>query len=265
MASSIIGGLLSSHSGSGTETVQVWAFDRNDAALSKLEENHGVRKASSNIQLVEHCDVIVVAVKPQVLKSVLQPLVDVFSTHQPLIVSVVAGISSATIEKWLQRELAIVRIMPNTPALIGQGASGMFANSRVTLAQRNLTTNMANAIGIGHWVANESDIDSVTALSGSGPAYFMLFIKSLIDASVEAGLEPEQAKELAVQTAVGAAELIRQSEVSIDQLINNVTSPNGTTEQALLSFQRNKLEKTVGAAFKAAKTRSEQLSIELAD
>ncbi|MFT4629571.1 MAG: pyrroline-5-carboxylate reductase [Arenicella sp.] len=265
MASSIIGGLLNNTTQTSlVEASDVWVFDKNAQATDALNEKFNINVAGSNEQLVEKCKVVVLAVKPQVLKAVLTPLAKVFSQSRPLVISVVAGIQSATIEHWLEQQLTIVRVMPNTPALIGAGASGLYANARVTSEQKALTDDLVGCIGIGRWVHSEADIDSVTALSGSGPAYFMLFIKSLIDAGTKAGLDPQTAKDLAVQTAIGAAQLIQHSEHSISTLIENVTSPAGTTEQALLSFENDKLSEIVANAFDAAKTRSQKMALELA-
>ena len=153
--------------------------------------------------------------------------------------------------------------MPNTPALIGKGAAGLFANARVSTEQKTLTTQMMQSIGVANWVKSESDIDSITALSGSGPAYFMLFIQGLIESSVKAGIDADTAKTLAVQTALGTAELINSSELDLKTLIDNVTSPNGTTEQALKSFADQDLKGSIQSAFDAARIRSEQLAKEL--
>jgi pyrroline-5-carboxylate reductase len=265
MASSIIGGLLNNTTQTSLiEASDVWVFDRNAQVTKALNKKYDINVADGNEQLVEKCKVVVLAVKPQVLKAVLTPLAKVLSRTRPLVISVVAGIQSATIEHWLEQQLAIVRVMPNTPALIGAGASGLYANARVTSEQKALTDKLVGCIGIGRWVHSEADIDSVTALSGSGPAYFMLFIKSLIDAGTKAGLDPQTAKDLAVQTAIGAAQLIQHSEHSISTLIENVTSPAGTTEQALLSFENDKLAEIVANAFDAAKTRSQKMALELA-
>lgn len=261
MASSLIGGLVASSD--GLDPKAIWVFDPNEQAVDSLIEQFGVNRAEDNQQLVEKCDAVVLAVKPQILAAVLAPISSVLSSKKPLIISVVAGITSDTIEKWVGEPISIVRVMPNTPALIGLGASGLFANQNTSTTQKEFSNTLVNAVGMGEWVTEESHIDSVTALSGSGPAYFMLFIKSLIDAGISNGLDPEGAKRLAVQTAIGAAELIKQSDQGIQQLIDNVTSPKGTTEQALFSFHDNELPRVVAEAFLAAKTRSEQMADEL--
>jgi len=260
MATSLIGGLIEN----GTLMPdQVLVFEPNADKATTLNDQFGVRIAKTNSELIASCDAVVIAVKPQVLESVLTPLGSDFKAKQPLIISIVAGITVKSIEKWLGAQFAVIRVMPNTPALVGEGASGLFGNSRVSDQQRELATQLLNAVGYCAWVSSEVDIDSVTALSGSGPAYFMLFIKSLIEAGVNAGLDNQTAEKLALKTASGAAALIESSELDLQTLIDNVTSPGGTTEQALKAFEKSDLPAIVANAFNAAKNRSEELANEL--
>lgn len=260
MASSLIGGLVA---GSNNASKNIWVFDPSAEKARELVEQFGINAARDNADLIANVDIVVIAVKPQVLQQVLEPLQNDFAKKTPLVVSVVAGITAASIQRWLAIELPIVRVMPNTPALIGMGACGLYANQRVNDDQKIATQHICNAVGISAWVESENDIDSVTALSGSGPAYFMLFIQGLIEAAEAAGLSSETAKALAVQTAVGAAQLVSSSELPLQTLIDNVTSPNGTTEQALKSFDDNGLKSLVAQAFNAAQTRSKELAEEL--
>ena len=260
MASSLIGELIN---GGVINANQICVFEPSAEKANELNSKFGIQIAQSNEQLIKQSSVVVIAVKPQVLKDVLSPLASTFKEQSPLIVSIVAGITANSIEQWLQGEYAIVRVMPNTPALVGQGASGLYANENVNDEQRKVSTQLMNAVGSCAWVANETDIDSITALSGSGPAYFMLFIQSLIDSAINSGLEPCAAKKLAVKTASGAAALIDSSDLPLQTLIDNVTSPGGTTEQALLSFERSDLKGVVDSAFNAAKNRSQELAKEL--
>lgn len=260
MATSLIGGLIKLGQMSGE---QIILFEPNREKGQALRDEYGLALANDNQQLVASTDVVVIAVKPQVLQAVLEPLVAEFSQYTPLIISIVAGIRADSIEAWVDTPLPIVRVMPNTPALIGMGASGLYANQHVSTEQRGLTELLINSVGTSAWVTSEADIDSVTALSGSGPAYFMLFIQGLIEAAETAGMDSDTAKTLAIQTATGAAELVASSTLPLQTLIDNVTSPNGTTEQALLSFANNNLKGIVAAAFEAAKQRSEELANEL--
>lgn len=260
MASSLMGGLIDNGK---VQPQNLHLYEPNTNRLESQVQQFGICPATSNETLIQECDVIVLAVKPQVMKQVLTPLIESFKQHNPLVISVAAGILIDSIEQWLEREIAVVRVMPNTPALIGKGAAGLFANNRVSNEQKALTVQMMKSIGVASWVNSESDIDSITALSGSGPAYFMLFIQGLIESSIKAGIDADTAKTLAVQTALGTAELINSSELDLQTLIDNVTSPNGTTERALQLFKQQDLKGTIQSAFEAAKNRSEQLAKEL--
>jgi pyrroline-5-carboxylate reductase len=153
--------------------------------------------------------------------------------------------------------------MPNTPALVKQGASGLYANEAVSVEQKNLAEQLLNAVGITIWLDNESLLDAVTAVSGSGPAYFFLLMEAMIAAGVKQGLTPQQAKALTLQTAAGAATLAQQSDVDVDELRRRVTSPGGTTEQAILSFERDDFQRHVDAAMKACAERSKTMASEL--
>ncbi len=260
MASSLIGGLVAEPQ---TAAENIWVFEPSTEKANALVEQFGINAARNNVELIENVDIVVIAVKPQVLQQVLEPLAISVAAKKPLLVSVVAGISARSIEKWLGVDLAIIRVMPNTPALIGMGACGLYANQRVNNDQKNAAESLFDAVGISAWVESEQDIDSVTALSGSGPAYFMLFLQGLIESAEAAGLKPETAKALAVQTAAGAAQLVSSSDLELQTLIDNVTSPRGTTEKALESFNTNGLKALVNEAFEAARTRSHELAKEL--
>ena len=261
MATSLIGGLIKTGK---VKPEQIKLFEPNTDKAKDLANTYGIQITASNFELLEQAAIVVIAVKPQVLQSVVTPLAEAFKNNKPLIVSVVAGITVSCIEQWLDSEHAVVRVMPNTPALVGMGASGLFANTRVSSEQRADSQQLVDAIGKSAWVESEQQIDAITALSGSGPAYFMLFIQSLIDAAIAAGIDANTAKTLAVQTAAGSASLIESSDDDLKTLIDNVTSPGGTTEQALLSFQQSELPSIVDKAFKAAQQRSIELSKELA-
>ena len=263
MASSLIGGLLNANSDIKVAPENLMVFEPNLEKATELKSQFKIKLANDNYELINHADVVVLAVKPQVLENVLKPLADAFKESKPLIVSIAAGITISSIEHWLNDAYAVVRVMPNTPALVGAGASGLYANERVSQEQRHVTEALLNAVGMSRWVNHEPDIDAVTALSGSGPAYFMLFINSLIEAGQAAGLDHATAKALAVATASGSAKLIEESNQPLQTLIDNVTSPGGTTEQALKSFHSDKLPAIIGAAFESARVRSKELADQL--
>lgn len=259
MATSLIGGLIKQ----GLDSQNIYISGPNQSKINDLAAELGVNACSSNAELVAQSKCVVIAVKPQKMEQVLTPLRSAFKTTKPLIISVAAGIRARSIQNWLGYEPALVRVMPNTPSLVGCGASGLFATDQVSTTQKADAEQLMLAVGTAEWVERESDIDAVTALSGSGPAYFMLFIQCLTDAATEAGLDNAAAQRLAVQTAAGTAELIRQSDTSLPTLIDNVTSPGGTTEQALLAFKEAGLTSTVRTAFDAAKRRAQALADEL--
>ncbi|MFT5594688.1 MAG: pyrroline-5-carboxylate reductase [Oceanicoccus sp.] len=260
MASAILGGLIEN----GFNSNDIFVSDPSEEKLAELAKQFSVNTTNDNNAVIAQADVVILAVKPQVMQHVIAPLKTVLADKKPLVISVAAGISLDSLSAWTDPDLSIVRCMPNTPALVQQGASGLLANANVSDDEKDLTNSILNAVGISVWVNSETELDAVTALSGSGPAYFFLFIESMIAAGTELGLAPNTAKQLALQTALGAATMASRSELEPAQLRKNVTSPNGTTEQAILSFQKQGLETTVKTAMEAAFNRSIELSKELA-
>lgn len=258
MASSLIGGMIAK----GTPAASIAAFDPHTEGLQALAGQTGIAACDSNAQLIERSDIVVIAVKPQVLKNVLTPLKASFQAKKPLIISIVAGITSASIEQWIGAA-AIVRCMPNTPALVQLGASGLVANSNVSAEQRAQAQAVLEAVGIVQWLEDEQQIDPVTAVSGSGPAYFFLLMESMIEAGVAQGLSREVATQLTLQTALGAATMAINSDVDAAELRRRVTSPNGTTQAAIETFEAGGLRKLTQQALDAARDRSIELAVEL--
>ena len=262
MASAIMGGLIEN----GFAASSIYASDPSQEKLNELNTRFGINTNTNNQAIIEQADVVIVAVKPQVMELVLSPLQDALKAKQPLLISVAAGINLNSLMQWAGADndkLAIVRCMPNTPALVGQGASGLLANSNVSAQQKELSETILNAVGISLWVEKESELDAVTAVSGSGPAYYFLFMEAMIEAGKKLGLSESTAKQLTLKTALGAATMASESSDSPAQLRKNVTSPNGTTEQALNSFVESGIEAIVEKALKAANDRSVSLSEEL--
>lgn len=256
MASSLIGGLLKR----GFMPSQITASDPGGHQRQVLVEKFGVQTFGENNSHFGIPDVIILAVKPQIMKQVVMDIATSVAETNALVISIAAGIKIEHLEKWLSSETAIVRTMPNTPALIGEGATGLFANNNVNKEQIHLTESIMDSVGISHWVDEEFKIDIVTALSGSGPAYFFLFMEYMQNTAIELGLKPEVAAKLVEQTALGSAILAQRSPDDIKVLREKVTSPNGTTEAALKSFDNNDLQEVVKQAIKAANDRSIQLS-----
>ena len=253
MASSIIRGLIKS--GKAPATILVKDIDK--VKLEYLADETGIKPSSVN-DIRTIADAVVLAVKPQLMKPVCLEI-KAFDLSK-LLVSVAAGVKIAQLEDWLDKPAALVRCMPNTPALIGQGASGLFANEFTSEQQKELAQYIMDSVGLTVWLKREDDIDTVTALSGSGPAYFFLFMEAMQEFAQEFGLEQEVAETLICQTAVGASELARQSEDSTIELRKKVTSPGGTTERAIRKFENGNLKGLVREALITARNRSIELS-----
>ena len=259
MASAIIGGLISK----GYNPAHITASDPFEESLSALSSATGVNTTTDNIAAIRNADVIVLAIKPQVLQQVIAPLASILAAQHPLIISIAAGISMDSLENWLGNHLPIVRCMPNTPALVETGATGLLGNKNLTEQHRLLTDNIINAIGISVWVDSDVQIDAVTAVSGSGPAYFFLFMEAMQAAGVNLGLSESISTQLTLQTALGASKMAMQSDVDVAELRKRVTSPAGTTEKALAVFEDGGLRQLVEKALKAAEVRSKELAEEL--
>lgn len=258
MASAIIGGLIAG----GFNPKSIIASDPNPEQLSALVAKYDINTSTDNVAAVQQASVVVLAVKPQVLGQVVSPLAEHLS-HGPVVVSIAAGISLESLSQWLGPDTALVRCMPNTPSLVGLGACGLFANDRACESQKLAAEDIMRSVGIVEWLACEADIDAVTAVSGSGPAYFFYVFEAMIAEGVRQGLSPDVAKRLTLETALGAATLARDSEESPEVLRRRVTSPNGTTEQAVLSFDRDKLADVFARAMAACAERSRELASEL--
>lgn len=257
MAQALIGGLISR----GLPTTRITVSDPVERVRELLKEKE-IQVTDNNEDAIQNADVVVLAVKPQVLAQVLKPLKDKFENK--LIVSIVAGAEIATIAALTGTEF-IVRVMPNTPALVQTGAHGLYAHDVVDQAKRELASQILAATGLTLWVNSEEQIDAVTAVSGSGPAYFFYMMESMIRAGKNLGLDEKTATALTLQTALGAAQMAITSSNTPSELRKNVTSPNGTTQAALEVFDRAQISQNIQAALAAAKKRSQELAQELSD
>ena len=217
---------------------------------------------SDNAATARQVDCIVLATKPQVLAGVCRDLAADIQSNKPLILSIAAGVRSSDIEDWLGGDLAVIRVMPNQPAFLGLGVSALFANDNCSDADRELAATVMQAVGKVVWVGAETDIDSVTAISGSGPAYFYLLIDMMVQTASAMGLDDATARTLAVETAVGAAALAAGSDAAMSELIAKVRSPGGTTAAALDSLEEQDVRAIFSAALAAAKERANQLADE---
>lgn len=256
MAAALISGLA----GKVTEAANLHVVDLNPDALQNLQQRFGVSSASEIDAAIGRSEVIVLAVKPQQMKEVVAKLRPHVTSQ--LVLSIAAGIRAADLARWLGGYSAIVRCMPNTPALIGQGITGMFASAGVSARQRETADVILRAVGSTVWLDDESKIDAVTALSGSGPAYVFYFIEAMQQAAQELGLTPQQGVELAKATFVGAAQLASQSAEPVSLLRERVTSKGGTTYAALSSMEASGVKASIIDAIKAAAERGRQLGDE---
>ncbi|OWW20237.1 pyrroline-5-carboxylate reductase [Noviherbaspirillum denitrificans] len=256
MASALIGGLA----GKLTAGANIHVVDPNADALQKLQSTFGVTTSPQIDAALAQCEVIVLSVKPQQMKDVVQQLRPHVSKQ--LVLSIAAGIRAVDLSRWLGGHAAIVRTMPNTPALIGKGITGMVAMDGVSDAQRNAADAIMRAVGATVWLDNESLIDPVTAVSGSGPAYVFYFIEAMQQAAQEMGLTAEQGNQLAIETFVGAAQLAANSTDPVSVLRERVTSKGGTTYAALTSMDGSGVKDAIVKALKAAAARGKELGEE---
>ena len=258
MARAIIGGLLAK----GYPVGCISASATRQETLDSVSKQFGIQVGTDNRALAQVADVVILAVKPQILKAVALELAPALA-HKPLIISVAAGITIGSMGEWLGADQAIVRSMPNTPSQVQTGAAGLFANANTSTEQRQAASHILGAVGVVQWLDDESLLNAVTAVSGSGPAYFFLMMEAMMDAAVDLGLSRECAAELTLQTALGAALLAKNSDVDVAELRRRVTSPKGTTEQAIRSFEEDGLRTVVSRAMKACADRSLELSEQL--
>jgi pyrroline-5-carboxylate reductase len=256
MASALIGGLVKQ----GFPANKIIVAGPEQDQLDALQQQIGVRVTTNNAAAVGEADVVVFAIKPQIFGRVLVDLRDAVASSKPLLISIAAGITTDAMLEWLDQPAAIVRCMPNTPALVQQGATGMFANAYVSEPQKKQAQSTMDAVGISLWLDQESQLDAVTAVSGSGPAYFFLVMEAMEAAAIIMGLEPDTARRLTQKTALGAAALASEGNQDPAQLRVNVTSPGGTTEQALRAFETGGLRELFSTAMEQAKQRSIELA-----
>lgn len=256
MASALVGGMIAN----GISADSIMLSDINQEQLQQLKKQFGIRIAKNNQELIQTCKTVVLAVKPQVMRDVISELASDLRKHKPLLISIAAGITISSLTKWIADDLPIIRCMPNTPALVKLGASALYPNELVNESQKQAAQNILGAVGIIEWLENEAQIDAVTALSGSGPAYYFLMMEAMIEAGKNLGLSETSARTLTMQTALGAASMAQKSDVGIAELRRRVTSPKGTTEAALNSFNENKFSTIVATAMTAAQKRSIELS-----
>lgn len=256
MGSSLIGGLIAD----GYPPDRICGADIDAKRRERAVARFGIEMLDDNEAAIRAADVVVLGVKPQMIRTTLLPLRRILANNKPLLLSIAAGITLHDLARWSNENLSIVRVMPNTPALVSSGVSALCANSHVSAAQRDLAESIMRAVGITIWLDDEALIDVVTALSGSGPAYYFYIMEIMEKAGVELGLSREQSRLLTLQTALGAARMALESNNDPETLRQQVTSPGGTTERALTVMQENGLEDIFDKALHAAFQRARELA-----
>ena len=255
MASCIVSGL----SNTNTDKYRITVCDPNQAKLDLLKEKYKVEICLSNKKAVKHADLLILAVKPQSIRSVINEIQSLIKSSA-IIISVAAGVKTTSIKSWLGKSNVIIRAMPNTPSAVLCGATGLYTKPGTSEKTKNQVKAIFDAIGYSCWVDNEKDINAVIALSGSSPAYFFKIFEVMQDIGQELGLDEKKAFELLIQTFIGSSKMIRKMDNTPAQLREQVTSPGGTTERALNVFNKENLASTLREAMHKAYERAEEMS-----
>lgn len=256
MARSLIGGLVAR----GVDPASVRVVDPNADIREALVQDFGVAAFDDAHAAVEGAGAWVLATKPQVMRGVCESLSVVAQTARPLVLSIAAGITAGQLDRWLGGGMAVVRTMPNTPALLGAGVTGLYANTRVDVAGRSRAQGLLESAGATVWIDDEARMDAVTAVSGSGPAYVFLLAEAMEDAAIAQGLPAADARTLVLQTVLGAARMLVESGEPPAELRRRVTSPGGTTHAAVETFECGGLRSLVAEAIRNAAHRGGELS-----
>lgn len=261
MAGSLMGGLISD----GFPAENITAVDIDESRLATLKQQFEVNVTSDAQNAISQADTVVLGVKPQALKEVVEKLASTIISTKPLLISIAAGIRSADLQRWSGGQTPVVRAMPNTPAMVQCGATALFANRQVSQDQKETAESIMRSTGLVVWLEQEEHMNVVTALSGSGPAYFFRIMEALEKAAVDLGLPQKTAQLLTLQTALGAAKLALESSDSVEQLRQSVTSPGGTTEQGLKVMESANIDKLIGQVVNAANERAKELAQQLGE
>jgi len=256
MAAALIGGLIQD----GVAPQRILVTDPNAARQQYLASHYGVHTGSDNLAVARQADLLVLAVKPQVLNEVAQTLAPALAERDVPVISIAAGVRTGALQQWLGSGVPLIRAMPNTPAMVQTGATALFAAGSVGAGQRDAAERVMRAVGLTLWIEDEDLMDAVTAVSGSGPAYFFLFMEAMMETAEQLGLPTATAQLLTLQTALGAARMAMESDEGPASLRQRVTSPGGTTEQAIRQFEQGGLRNLIRLALTAARDRSQELS-----
>ncbi|WP_404399850.1 pyrroline-5-carboxylate reductase [Idiomarina seosinensis] len=257
MTQSIVGGMCKS----GYPAESVWVSNPSTDKLDKMKTELGVNTSQDNIAVASQADAIVLAVKPQLMSDVCAHLKEhVENLNDKLIITIAAGIRMTKYHQYLGDDIRIIRVMPNTPSLVGQGMSGLVTESRVEDADRNFVTEAFNGVGETLWVEDEDQLDILGAVAGSGPAYFFEFMDSLAKGAMELGFDPDKARAMVQQTCLGAAQMAKESELTLEQLRQQVTSKGGSTAKGVEVYQQKNLPEISAEAVKAAVRRNQEMA-----
>lgn len=256
MGISLLGGLIANH----YPADNIFLADPDSEKLNRAKEHFDIHITTDNAQAIKKADVIIFAVKPNEVAQVAKELASLIQQHKPLVISIAAGIREGHIQYWLGEDaIPIVRAMPNTPALLGCGATGLYANQFVSTQQHSLAESIMRSVGLIVWIFDEKQMDVVTALSGSGPAYFYLIMEAMQEAGIALGLSHEVARLLTIQTAYGAARLALESEKTVTELRQQAMTPGGTTEQGIRTLEEKNIREIIASALNAAAKRANEI------
>lgn len=256
MARSLAGGLIAQ----GIAPQNILMSDTQATALEQVQQTLGVQTTLNNATVIQQAHTVILALKPQGMKKLLESIQTTAQTARPLLISIAAGISCASLHRWLGQPLPLVRCMPNTPALVQMAATALYATTQTTTQQRQQAEQILSAVGLAVWVEEEIQLDAVTALSGSGPAYFFYLMEAMIQAGEKMGLSATLSQQLTLQTALGAAYMAQHSKLDPATLRAQVTSPGGTTAAALAVLEQQQVANHFIAALKAAQIRASELA-----
>jgi pyrroline-5-carboxylate reductase len=259
LATSLVKGLLLD----GHPKDQLWVSNRSQERQHFFANEIGVHATADNQQLASSVDVLILSVKPYQVQAILHPLFDTLHQHQPILLSVAAGLRVHTLKRWLPGKISLIRAMPNTAAFVQCSATGLYAGEDVPSEHCELAESILRTVGTVVWVDQETQLDAITALAGSGPAYYFYMIEKLKNAAIELGLNAKDAELLAVQTAFGASRLALESTDSLELLRKKVTSPKGTTEKAIHILEQENMDKILTKALQASTKRAQEIADEL--
>lgn len=256
MTRSLVAGLIQD-----STDMQIRVSDPDTQQLATIQQySPDIEGFTDNVLALEGVDIVVLAVKPQILQQVSESISASVQEQKPLIVSIAAGVTLSSMSEWLGGAISAVRCMPNTPALVQAGATGLYANAKVSDEQKSLAEMVMRSVGITIWLESEAKLDAVTAVSGSGPAYFFLFMEAMQTTAKELGLDEQQARLLVLQTALGSAKLAIESDDDVAVLRQKVTSKGGTTAAALAVLTEQQMPEIVAQAMFAAEERAKELA-----